>query len=94
MNVASPSGHFINLICLTTRIDTDRVTIDGIPNEKTIFFSNSLEWAEGRRRRRILYDLLSIVSPTSLPPSANVREIRKLILFIRHFMHHKLGTLS
>ena len=94
MNVAPPSGHFINLICLTTRNDTDRVTIDGIPNEKTIFFSNSLEWAEGRRRRRILYDLLSIVSPTSLPPSAHVREIRNLILFIRHFMHHKLGTLS
>ena len=48
MNVAPPSAHFINLICLTTRNDTDRVTIDGIPNEKTIFFSNSLEWAEGR----------------------------------------------
>ena len=38
MNVAPPSAHFINLICLTTRNDTDRVTIDGIPNEKTIFF--------------------------------------------------------
>ena len=47
MNVAPPSGHFINLICLTTRNDTDRVTIDGIPNEKTIFFFQIL-WS-GRK---------------------------------------------
>ena len=38
MNVAPPSGNFINLICLTTRNDTDRVMIDGIPNEKNNFF--------------------------------------------------------
>ena len=39
MYVAPPSGHFmINLICLTTKNDTDPVTIDGIPNENTIFF--------------------------------------------------------
>ena len=33
------------------------------------------------------HSLLSIGSPTSLPPSAHVREIRKLISFIRFSMN-------
>ena len=42
-------------------------------------------WAEHELLHRP--SVFSIGSPTSLPPSAHVREIRKLISFIRHSMY-------